>query len=73
MSSGSYKQVDVICPYYQRDDGKKKIVCDGLQDESTITLCYSNAEAFIRQIDIYCCRNYDKCEIYRALSSIYDE
>lgn len=67
MASGSYKQVDVICPFYKRDDGKRRIVCEGLVDNGNITLLYSDKLDYERQILVFCCENYEKCEIYQAL------
>ena len=30
MASGSYRQVYVVCPYYVTDNGRDRIVCEGL-------------------------------------------
>lgn len=40
MPSGSYKQADVRCPFYKFDDGKHRITCEGLIDDSSLALIY---------------------------------
>lgn len=67
MSSGSYKQVDVVCPFYKHDDGKRRIVCEGLVDSGNISLIYIDKLDYERQISVFCCENYEKCVIYQAL------
>ena len=73
MPSGSYKQAYVKCPYYKYDDGKRRITCEGLIDESSIALIYRIRLDYERQINVFCCKNYTKCEIYRLLTEKYEE
>lgn len=73
MSSGSYKQVHVLCPFYQRDDGNHRIICEGLTDNSTINLFYHECTDYSIQITTFCCKYYKNCEIYRMLQNKYAE
>lgn len=74
MSSGSYLQAYVRCPFYKYDDGKKRITCEGLLDESSIALIYSKQEDFQIQINTFCCEHYEKCEIHCLLQALkYDD
>lgn len=73
MPSGSFKQVDVLCPFYKHDDGKKRITCEGLIDKSCIALIYHNKADYERQIDVFCSVHYEKCEVYRMLIEKYDD
>lgn len=74
MPSGSYKQIDVKCPFYKYDDGKMRITCEGLVDRSSLALIYQNKADFEGQIDIFCCEHYMKCEVYRMLMAAkYEE
>lgn len=73
MASGSYKQVYVVCPFYKEDDGKRRIVCEGLTDDSIIIQAFKTKEAYERQIDVFCCKECDKCEIYGVLFAKYEE
>ena len=73
MSSGSYKQVFVQCPFYKWDDGKKRITCEGIVDNSSIALIYHCKTDYECQLINFCCENYEKCEIYRLLAEKYEE
>ena len=73
MPSGSYKQIEVQCPFYKYDDGKRRITCEGIIDDSSLALIYHNKHDYALQMDVFCCCNYQKCEIYRMLMDKYDE
>ena len=73
MPSGSYKQIDVKCPFYKFDDGKRRITCEGIIDDSSLALIFHNKHDYEMQIDTFCCELYKKCEIYRLLMDKYDE
>ena len=72
MASGSYRQVDVQCPFYKHDDGKQRITCEGIVDDSSIALLYHRKADYEMQITSYCCEHYKKCEIYRILMDKYE-
>ena len=73
MPSGSYKQIDVKCPFYKFDDGKRRITCEGIIDDSSLALIFHNKHDYEMQFDTFCCELYKKCEIYRLLMDKYDE
>lgn len=73
MPSGSYKQVKVQCPFYQHDDGKMRITCEGITDDSSLTLMYRHKSDYEIQITEFCSKHYHKCEIYRLLMEKYEE
>ena len=73
MSSGSYRQADVRCPFYKFDDGAKRITCEGLIDESSLALIYRRKRDYEAQIMNFCCEHYGNCEIYRMLMDKYEE
>lgn len=73
MPSGSFKQADVQCPFYKFDDGKRRITCEGIIDDSSFALIYHRKTDYETQIEVFCCRNYTKCEVYRLLKSKYEE
>lgn len=72
MSSGSYRQVDVQCPFYKYDDGTKRVTCEGITDDSSISLRFRKKEGWQQHMDIFCCRRYICCEIYRMLMGKYE-
>lgn len=73
MPSGSYKQVNVQCPFYKFDDGKRRITCEGLVEDSSVALIYRKKRDFTAQVDVFCCKHYERCEIYQALMKKYEE
>ncbi len=73
MPSGSYKQVDVKCPFYKTDDGKRHITCEGVVKDSSLINAYRRRHEFDTQISVFCSGCYQNCEVYRMLVQIYDE
>lgn len=76
MPSGSYKgKADAQCPFYKFDDGqKKRIVCEGIIDRSTLALTYRHRKDYDTQLCVFCCEHYKKCEVYRMIMEAkYDE
>ena len=73
MPSGSYKQIEVKCPFYKYDDGKRRITCEWIIDDSSLSLIYHNKADYETQMNVFCCEHYKKCEIYRLLMEKYDE
>lgn len=71
--TGSYLQSFVRCPFYKRDDGKRRIVCEGIVDDSSICLIFRYDNLFKRQIRTFCCEHYRKCEVYRMLMEKYKD
>ena len=69
MSSGSFKaQADVQCPFFKFDEDKKKrIVCEGFVDKSTLALIYCRKKDYETQLRVFCCDHYKNCEVYRML------
>ena len=67
MSSGSYRQVYVKCPFYRQDDARGKIVCEGIVDGSTVSQNYRSKADLNQQMDIFCCDYYKSCEVYRMI------
>ena len=74
MPSGSYNQVYVKCPFYKEDDGRLSIICEGFGDACYLKQRYHNKAQYATQISVFCCKNYQRCEVYRLLMKTkYDE
>lgn len=73
MPSGSYKQIEVQCPFYKYDDGKRRITCEGLVDDSSLALIYQRKSDYETQINVFCCKHYEKCEVYSILVAKYED
>ena len=69
MPSGTYKgKADTLCPFYRFDDGqKRRIVCEGIVDGSTLASTFRMRNDYEIQLGVFCCEHYQKCEIYRML------
>lgn len=61
------------CPYYHRTDGKNRVACDGVIEGGSVILYFVAKEDLDIQLGTFCCGQYRKCEVYRMLTSIYDE
>ena len=72
MASGSFRQVDVLCPFYKNDDGRRRITCEGPVDDSSMSLTYLRKKDYQLQMDIFCCNHYAKCEVNRVLMEKYE-
>lgn len=63
----------VQCPFYKSDDGKSKIVCEGLVEESILSTTFGRRDDYKTQITVFCSDHYRKCEIFRIINSKYDD
>ena len=75
----NWKSIDVVCPLY-REGGEKlsrdprRIGCEGITDQSRITLDFDTEAAAAQHMRIFCCGRYTYCEIYRAVyGAKYDD
>ena len=76
MPSGSFKaQSNVQCPFFKFDDLKRKrIVCEGIVDESSLALIYCRSRDYYTQLSVFCCEHYTKCEVYNMIMAAkYDD
>ena len=76
MPSGSFKgQADAQCPFFKfHDEKKKRIVCEGIVENSNLALIYCRGKDCYTQLCVFCCEHYKKCEVYRMLMATkYDE
>lgn len=67
-----YDDILVRCPFFLHN-GKRNVVCEGITDDSTLSLRFATEESRNEQKRIYCDKDYKRCEIYRMLLEKYDE
>lgn len=67
MASGSFRQVEVECPFYKYDDGKRRVTCEGIVSDSSVALIFHNRQDYEKQMDVFCCHCFKNCEVYRML------
>ena len=64
----------VQCPFYRQDNSKRrKIICEGLIDGSSLSLTYQAKQDYKLQMNTFCCDKFKYCEIYRMLMQKYEE
>lgn len=73
MPSGSFRQVDVLCPFYKYDDGRRRIICEGIIDNSCLALIYHGRTDYEKQMEVFCCKHYHRCEIYNMLMKKWED
>ncbi len=66
----AYESADVKCPFYQ-SSGKQQVICEGVEDGSTITNVWKDPKQCAGFKRRYCKSDYRRCEIYRMLSRKY--
>ena len=70
----SRTDVNVMCPFYKYDwPQKRRIVCEGITDTSSLALQFPNSKEFNQQQKVFCCGKYEYCEVYRMLAQKYEE
>lgn len=76
MSSGSWLQIYIGCPFYKQDDGKTCVKCEGLVGgfaDSSMGLSFQNREDFMKWVSGFCCRDYTKCSLYKIAAEKYKD
>ena len=63
---------DAKCPFYQRAT-RQEIVCEGFERGQNVTLGWRGGKGKTRHMQEYCCKSFEKCEIYRALSALWED
>lgn len=69
----SYKSVDVKCPFYRNDDGKRQVTCEGVCEGAECALIFRRRSELKRQLEVFCCGWYQRCEIYKAVNARFLE
>lgn len=71
--SGSWMQADVKCPFYKHDDGRGRITCEGIVDQSSSIQSFVRKTDYLKQMEVFCCEHYECCEVYQMLMEKYKE
>ena len=66
-----YDDVDVLCPFFKRQESKK-LLCEGLYENSSLVQQFETIKQKEFHKCNYCKTNYEKCELYMALNSKYE-
>ena len=71
MGSGSFRQVEVRCPYYRADDGDRSIECESLTPGGRLHTRYQRKADYEAQMRDFCCNRYWDCHICDAIDHKY--
>lgn len=63
---------DVQCPFYQQDNGRNLLTCEGVTDGSRLQWQFRRKKDFAVQMEVFCCEHYTKCEVYRMAADKYE-
>lgn len=66
MQEQRLRMPDIQCPFYIADQSRE-IVCEGCGDAESLQLRYRKMIQKKKQLEVFCCGSYQKCEIYRML------
>jgi hypothetical protein len=67
-----YDDVDVKCPFFL-SSGKRKVSCEGITDDCTISLNFITRSKKLLHCEIFCNEHFKNCEIYRMLEEKYED
>ena len=70
-----YWEMTAKCPFYRRTEkNKHRIICDGISDDSRLTLVFLGKDgARVRHLKEYCCEAYEKCPLYHAAGDRFEK
>lgn len=60
------------CPFYLRHE-RNTISCEGLAFRTTIKTTYENQKKREKVMGDFCCEQYKKCPLYRAIYEKYGD
>ena len=63
----TWRQADVLCPFYREDRDRRCISCEGVVEASRLTMTFGRKADFDIQMNTFCCDRYHYCVIYRML------
>lgn len=76
MTGSTWKgRVDAQCPFFCSDSGtQRRINCEGIVDKSTLALTFQRKRDYEKQLSVFCCEHYKKCEVYNMIMKAkYDD
>ncbi|GFI62076.1 hypothetical protein IMSAG049_01249 [Clostridiales bacterium] len=74
MAGGTFIQADVLCPFYISDSDKPfYLKCEGVCDNSILTLGFRYKTGKRRYVEKYCIKGYEDCGLFKAIFEKYNE
>ena len=75
MPSGSYLQVNVLCPFYALDVNRPSYIqCEGVEETNILALKFRNKADKNEYMKKYCMtQHYERCLLYQAAYAKYKD
>lgn len=75
MPSGSYLQVNVLCPFYALDVNRPSYIqCEGVEPTNTLAIKFKNKSDKNEYMKKYCMtHHYERCRVFKAVYEQYRE
>ncbi len=67
----SFNAADVRCPFFCAFSKGRSIRCEGITDESCLSLGFIDEKAWMEQVRSRCNNDYRGCTLYRMLDGVY--
>lgn len=70
-----YWELTAKCPFYRRTEkNKHRIICDGISDDSRITLVFLGKDtARVKHLKAFCCEEYEACPVYLSAAARFEK
>lgn len=69
--TGSYISPYVKCPFYKRDIPGRSITCEGIIDESSVSLSFGIKSDWREYVQNLCCESFEQCWVYKMIYQKY--
>lgn len=64
----NWNDADAVCPFYHTQrTSQRVIICESIYPDSICMLRLNNTDDFNYHFETYCCCEYQKCELYKAV------
>ena len=75
MSSGTYVQADVRCPFYLKDSNRPNvnIKCEGITNKSKVFLNFGRKTDKMVHMKQFCTSHYENCALYKSIYEQYED
>lgn len=65
-----FRDQEVQCPYYHSQN-KYTIRCEGIVPDTTTETHFRTTAGKEKHMEVWCCRHFERCEVYAAISEKY--
>lgn len=64
------RTAEAVCPYFRYEDTREqRVACEGIPMKSTMITRWERNSERVAFMDIFCCKEWQKCPIARAIEA----